>query len=49
MCSIFGVTGKKFPADLLQTCFNRTVSRGPDMSRFEPYGPEIPFRIFLPQ
>ncbi len=47
MCSIFGVTGKKFPADLLQTCFNRTVSRGPDMSRFEPYGPEDDPRGYL--
>ena len=47
MCSIFGVTGKKFPADLLQTCFNRTISRGPDMSRFEPYGPEDDPRGYL--
>ena len=47
MCSIFGVTGKKFPADLLRTCFNRTISRGPDMSRFEPYGPEDDPRGYL--
>jgi len=37
MCSIFGVTSRRIPADMLQTCFNRTVSRGPDMSRFEEY------------
>ena len=33
MCSIFGATGTRIPRDLLMTCFNRTVSRGPDMSR----------------
>ena len=37
MCSIFGVTTKRIPADMLKTCFNRTVSRGPDMSRFEAF------------
>ena len=47
MCSIFGVTGRKYPADLLQTCFNRTISRGPDMSRFEPCGPEGDPRGYL--
>ena len=35
MCSIFGVTSKKIPVDTLKECFERTVSRGPDMSRFE--------------
>ena len=38
MCSIFGVTSKQIPADVLMEHFSRTVSRGPDMSRFE----EIP-------
>ena len=33
MCSIFGLTGSRVPRDLIETCFNRTVSRGPDMSR----------------
>ncbi len=35
MCSIFGVTSKQIPVDTLKVCFDRTVSRGPDMSRFE--------------
>ena len=34
MCSIFGIEGKAIPKDRLLACFNRTVSRGPDMSRF---------------
>ena len=34
MCSIFGIEGKTIPKDRLLACFNRTVSRGPDMSRF---------------
>lgn len=34
MCSIFGIEGKANPKDRLLACFNRTVSRGPDMSRF---------------
>ena len=34
MCSIFGVDGKSVPAQKLRACFDRTVSRGPDMSRF---------------
>ena len=38
MCSIFGVTSKSIDRDTLMTCFDRTLSRGPDMSRFE----EIP-------
>ena len=38
MCSIFGVTSRRIPVSLLRQCFERTVSRGPDMSRFE----EIP-------
>ena len=33
MCSIFGTTGARFPRDLMKTCFDRTISRGPDMSR----------------
>ena len=33
MCSIFGLTGSRFPRDLVKTCFDRTISRGPDMSR----------------
>ena len=33
MCSIFGMMGSRFPRDLAKTCFDRTVSRGPDMSR----------------
>ena len=35
MCSIFGVTSKQIPADTLKACFDRTISRGPDLSRFE--------------
>ena len=38
MCSIFGVTSKSIDRETLMTCFDRTLSRGPDMSRFE----EIP-------
>ena len=34
MCSIFGIEGKTIPVEKLNACFNRTVSRGPDMSRF---------------
>ena len=34
MCSIFGIEGKSIPAEKLRECFGRTVSRGPDMSRF---------------
>ncbi len=34
MCSIFGIEGKSIPKDRLLACFNRTASRGPDMSRF---------------
>ena len=33
MCSILGMTGARFPRDLVKTCFDRTISRGPDMSR----------------
>ena len=33
MCSIFGTIGSRFPRDLVKTCFDRTISRGPDMSR----------------
>ena len=32
MCSIFGIEGKSIPMEQLQACFDRTVSRGPDMS-----------------
>ena len=35
MCSIFGVTSKSIPEETLKQCFDRTISRGPDMSRFE--------------
>ena len=38
MCSIFGVTSKQIPVDILKTCFERTVSRGPDMTRVERAG-----------
>ena len=34
MCSIFGIEGKSIPEDKLRACFDRTISRGPDMSRF---------------
>ena len=34
MCSIFGVQGRSIPAQTLRACFDRTLSRGPDMSRF---------------
>ena len=34
MCSIFGVEGKAIPEEKLRECFDRTLSRGPDMSRF---------------
>ena len=33
MCAIFGFQGPRLPRDLIETCFQRTVSRGPDMSR----------------
>ena len=35
MCSIFGLTSARVPRELIETCFNRTISRGPDMSRLE--------------
>ena len=35
MCSIFGVTSKTIPAETLRQCFDRTLSRGPDMTRIE--------------
>ena len=38
MCAIFGVTSKMISMERMMAGFNRTVSRGPDMSRFE----EIP-------
>ena len=38
MCSIFGVTSKSIPEQELKAAFDRTLSRGPDMTRFE----EIP-------
>ena len=38
MCSIYGVTSKAIPVAKLKEGFDRTISRGPDMSRFE----EIP-------
>ena len=38
MCSIFAVQSASVDKALLEACFNRTVSRGPDMSRLE----EIP-------
>ncbi|MBQ3425305.1 MAG: asparagine synthase B [Clostridia bacterium] len=34
MCSIFGIEGKSVPQEELRACFDRTVSRGPDMTRF---------------
>ena len=34
MCSIFGIQGKSIDPAVLQKCFARTISRGPDMSRF---------------
>ncbi len=34
MCSIFGIEGKTIPVEKLRECFDRTISRGPDMSRF---------------
>ena len=33
MCSIFGIETKSIPEEKLRECFDRTVSRGPDMSR----------------
>ncbi len=38
MCSIVGFTSRKIPVSTLRACFDRTLSRGPDMTRFE----EIP-------
>ena len=34
MCSIFGIEGKSIPEEKLRESFDRTISRGPDMSRF---------------
>ena len=34
MCSIFGIEGKTIPVEKLKAGFDRTISRGPDMSRF---------------
>lgn len=33
MCSIFGLIGKSIPQNVIKECFDRTLSRGPDMSR----------------
>ena len=33
MCSIMGFTTRSIPYETMQECFERTVSRGPDMSR----------------
>lgn len=35
MCSIIGFSSKDVSADLIQTCFERSILRGPDQSRFE--------------
>ena len=35
MCSVFGTTSARIPVSRLKEGFSRTVSRGPDMSRFE--------------
>ena len=32
MCSIFGIESKTIPMEQMQACFERTISRGPDMS-----------------
>ncbi len=37
MCSIFTVLSKDIPEDVIRKSFNRTVSRGPDMSRLIPF------------
>ena len=34
MCSIFGIDSKTIDPSVLKECFDRTISRGPDMSRF---------------
>lgn len=34
MCSIFGIQSKSVSVQELMACFERTISRGPDMSRF---------------
>ena len=34
MCSIFGIQSKSVDPAVLKACFDRTISRGPDMSRF---------------
>ena len=36
MCSIFGIQSKSIDPAVLKACFDRTISRGPDMSRFIP-------------
>ena len=33
MCSIMGIDSKSVPQELLQECFDRTVSCGPDSTR----------------
>jgi len=33
MCSIFSVLSKELSEDIIRKCFDKTVSRGPDMSR----------------
>ncbi|MDD6051223.1 MAG: asparagine synthase B [Clostridiales bacterium] len=38
MCSILGISSLQVDKTVLEGCFNRTISRGPDMSRLE----EIP-------
>lgn len=38
MCSIMGFTSKSLTAESVKEYFDRTVSRGPDMSRIEVMG-----------
>ena len=38
MCSIMGLTGHALSEDELRVYFDRTISRGPDMSRVERAG-----------
>ena len=38
MCSIIGYSGKQYTAESIRPYFDRTVSRGPDMTRMLPIG-----------
>jgi len=41
MCSIMGYKGKGITLQEFKDCFDKTISRGPDMQRIEQYGDDV--------